>query len=141
VFLRLESDRDAARLWLDPDAGVARRLRFTDEDHREAWGITLDFDGDGHLIGLEFAEPERQVPARLLADGEGARATFDPEVGAAYLYLQEIDSDGVAETLSFGEWGINLDFAGVGRLVGIEFEDAEVAPAALLSQAELLGGG
>jgi hypothetical protein len=44
----------------------------------------------------------------------------------------------VAETLPFGEWGVNLDFDAGGRLVGIEFEDADVAPAALLAGAELL---
>ena len=102
-------------------------------------GITLDFDADGHLVALEFAEPERQVPAPLLDDGERVWATYDPEVGAAYLYLQEIDVGGVAETLDFGEWGINLDFDASGRLVGIEFEDGEVAPAAMLARAELLG--
>jgi uncharacterized protein YuzE len=138
VHLRSEPDRDAARLLLDPQAPSARRLAFTDEDHREAWGITLDFDADGHLVALEFAEPRRQVPAPLLADGERVWATYDSEVGAAYLYLQEIDKGGVAETLDFGEWGINLDFDAAGRLVGIEFEDAAVAPAAMLARAELL---
>lgn len=136
--LFIERDGDVARLTLDPNAARARRLAFSDEDHREAWGITLDFDGDGHLVGLEFAEPERQVPEGVLARGRRLWATYDPQVNAAYLYLEDVGHGGVAETLDFGEWGVNLDFDEEGRLVGIEFEDAEVAPAALLAQAQLI---
>jgi uncharacterized protein YuzE len=128
-----------ARLWLDDRAVVRDRFVFTDPEHREAWGITLGLDADRHLVLVQFGWPERQVPSRLLSDGAGARVTYDPEVGAAYLYLQEVEEDGVVETLPFGEWGVNLDFDAGGRLVGIEFEDAEVAPAALLAGAELLG--
>jgi uncharacterized protein YuzE len=138
VELRLETGRNVARLTLDAGAEVARRLTFSDEDHREAWGITLEFDGDGHLVGLEFAEPERQVPERLLVQGRRMWATYDPQVSAAYLYLEDVGRGGVAETLDFGEWGVNLDFDAGGRLVGIEFEDSEVAPAALLAHAELI---
>jgi uncharacterized protein YuzE len=138
VELRLETGRNVARLTLDAGAEVARRLTFSDEDHREAWGITLEFDGDGHLVGLEFAEPERQVPERLLVHRRRMWATYDPQVSAAYLYLEDVGRGGVAETLDFGEWGVNLDFDAGGRLVGIEFEDSEVAPAALLAHAELI---
>jgi uncharacterized protein YuzE len=136
MLLRSVRDGDLAHLWLDDQAVVRDRFVFSDREHREAWGITLGFDADRHLVVLEFAEPERQVPPRLLSEGAGARATYDPEVDAAYLYLQEIEADGVAETLPFGEWGVNLDFDGGGRLVGIEFEDADVAPATLLAGAE-----
>jgi uncharacterized protein YuzE len=138
VLLRYDREGEVARLWLDDRAVVRERFVFTDAEHREAWGITLGFDADRHLVLLEFGWPERQVPPRLLSDGAGTRATYDPEVGAAYLYLQEIEEDGVAETLSLGEWGVNIDFDAGGRLVGIEFEDAHVAPAAVLAGAELL---
>ena len=139
MLLRCDREGEVARLWLDEQAVVRDRFVFTDAEHREAWGITLGWDDDRHLVLVEFGWPERQVPPRLLSDGAGARATYDPEVGAAYVYLEEIGEDGVAETLPFGEWGVNLDFAAGGRLVGIEFEDADVAPAALLADAELLG--
>jgi len=136
--LRREIDRNVARLTLDPGAEVARRLAFRDEDHREAWGITVEFDADGHLVGLEFAEPERQVPEGLLLHGRRPTITYDVQVSAAYLFLEDVGRGGVADTLNFGEWGLNLDFDEAGRLVGLEFEDAEVAPAALLAQAQLI---
>ena len=139
MLLRCDREGEVARLWLDEQAVVRDRFVFTDADHRDAGGITLGLDADRHLVLVEFGWPERQVPSRLLSGGGGARATYDPEVGAAYLYLQEVEDDGVAETLPFGEWGVNLDFDAGGRLVGIEFEDADVAPAALLAGAELLG--
>jgi uncharacterized protein YuzE len=52
------------------------------------------------------------------------RLTYDEAVDAAYIYLVEIESGGVAATVP-GEPGskafdINLDFDSQGRLVGIE---------------------
>jgi uncharacterized protein YuzE len=135
-----EPERNYAYLSLD-DAPVVTRLAFTDEDFREAWGINLHFDEPGHLVGIEFEEAERQVPARLLAHGEGLRVEHDPATRAAYLYLQPIGKGGVAETLAFGEeenrpaWGINLDFDKAGRLIGVEFESDRDAPPSLLTQA------
>src|SRR3712207_5447374 len=136
--LRREPDRNVARLPLDPAAEVARRFAFRDEDHRHAWGITVEFDADGHIVGLEFADPERQVPEGMLVQGRSPVVTYDVNVSAAYLFLEDVGRGGVADTLNFGEWGLNLDFDDEGRLVGLEFEDAEVAPAALLARAQLI---
>jgi uncharacterized protein YuzE len=139
MLVRCHRQADTARLTLDAGAPVRDRFVFTDREHREAGGITLGFDADRHLVVIELAEAERQLPPRLLADGGGGRATYDPEVGAAYVYLDEVEADGVAETLPFGEWGVSLDLDAGGRVVGIEFQDADTAPAALLAGAQLLG--
>ena len=137
-----DPDRDHAYLSLDEEAAVTNRLGFTDDDCRLAWGINLAFDAHDRLVGVEFEHAHRQVPEGLLSRGEGLRLEYDAQVGAAYLYLQPIGAGGVAETLAFGEdenrpaWGLNLDFDRGGRLVGIEFESGELAPASLLAQAE-----
>ncbi len=138
MLLRCDRDGDAAQLRLDAQAPVRDRFVFRDPGHREAGGITLGFDDDRHLVVIVLADAERQVPPALLAEGGGGRATFDPEVGAAYVELQAPGADGVAETLPFGEWGLNLDLDAGGRVIGIEFQDADVAPAALLAGARML---
>jgi uncharacterized protein YuzE len=138
VLVRCDREGEGARLRLDAEAPVRDRFVFRDPRHRDAGGITLGFDEDRHLVVLELADAERQVPPALLADGGGGRATYDPEVGAAYVELQEARADGVAETLPLGEWGVNLDLDAGGRLIGIEFQDADVAPAALLAGARML---
>jgi uncharacterized protein YuzE len=88
--LRADRGRNTAYLSLDETAAVANRLVFTDEDHREAWGINFDFDGDGHLVGVEFENADRRVPERLLRDGDGLRAELRPARGRRYLYLTDI---------------------------------------------------
>jgi hypothetical protein len=65
--MRLDSDIDYSRayLLLDESVEVANRLVFTHEDHREAWGIKLDFDADGRLVGIEFEDAELAPQALL----------------------------------------------------------------------------
>jgi uncharacterized protein YuzE len=66
------------------------------------------------------------------------RITYDPTANAAYIYLVEIRSGGVARTYPCDpqEVGgmINLDFDSDGRLLGIEVLDAsKKLPLGLLS--------
>jgi hypothetical protein len=139
MHLRYEGNR--AYLSLDESATVADRHVFTHEDHREAWGMNFDFDADGHLVGIEFEDPGRQLPEGLLADGAGLLAEHDKRAGAAYFYLTKIRKGAVEHTLAFGEeethagWGINLDFDADDRLLGIGFESDDLAPPALLDRA------
>jgi Protein of unknown function (DUF2283) len=146
--MRLRPEGKRAYLSLDESGTVTDRLVFTDEDHREAWGMNFDLNADGRLVGIEFKDPGRQLPESLLADGEALRTEWDEgtadEPGAAYLYLTEIPKGGVEHTLAFGEeethaaWGINLDFDANDRLLGIEFESDDLAPPALLDGAHRL---
>ena len=46
---------------------VADTLIFADERSRVAWGINLDFDGGGCLVGVEFEAADEQVPGELLS--------------------------------------------------------------------------
>ena len=146
--MHLRAEGNCAYLSLDESATVADRLVFTHEDHREAWGMNFDFDGEGRLVGIEFEDPGRQLPESVLADDAALRTEWDEgtadEPGAAYLYLTEIPRGGVEHTLAFGEeetraaWGINLDFDANDRLLGIEFESDDLAPVTLLQGARRL---
>jgi uncharacterized protein YuzE len=139
--MRLRHEGNRAHLALDESAAVAHRQVFTDEDDREAWGITMDFDSEGRLVGMEFEDPERQLPSSALGGAPELRVEYDATAGAAYLYLTHIRRGGVEHTLAFGEddtraaWGINLDFDRKDRLVGIEFESDALAPKVLLDGA------
>ena len=139
--MRLRHEGNRAYLALDESAAVVHRQVFTDEDYREAWGITMDFDAEGRLVGLEFEDPERQLPASAMSDVPHFRIEYDREPGLAYLYLTDIRRGGVEHTLPFDDdetraaWGINLDFDREDRLVGVEFESADMVPTVLLDGA------
>jgi uncharacterized protein YuzE len=67
--------------------------------------------------------------------------TYDADVDMAYIYLREIEAGGVATTVSgwpdSEAFGINLDFAADGTLVGIEISGAGARlPPEVLSAAE-----
>jgi uncharacterized protein YuzE len=136
------NDTGAIYLALDDDPTPATRVAVADADYPEVMGLSLDFDEAGHLVGVEFEDPPRHVPDGVLDRRHPLRVTHDRSVRAAYLYLQPIGRRGVAETLAFGDedtrpaWGVNLDFDKAWRLVGIEFEAAELAPTALLARAD-----
>ncbi len=145
VLLRCDREGEVARLWLDEQAVVRDRFVFTDAEHREAWGITLGWDDDRHLVLVEFGWPERQVPPRLLSDGAGARATYDPR-GRRRLCLP---GGGSGRTgwrrrcpSSATSGAVNLDFA-ARPADGWSASECRgrrtLAPAALLADAELLG--
>jgi uncharacterized protein YuzE len=95
---------------------------ITGDEDPSAAGITLDFDSNGRLVGLELGGRHAELPAP-----EPRRVTHDRIADAAYLYLVDIRPRGVADTVAFGSdetrpaWGINLDFDHDDRLVGIEF--------------------
>jgi uncharacterized protein YuzE len=122
-------------------AAVERRVAITEEEDPTAAGITLDFDAAGRLVGLALGGRHAERPAP-----QPVRTTYDPIAGLAYLYLAKISPGGVADTVAFGSeetrpaWGINLDFGDDGRLLGVEFESAKMAPQALLDRAERPGG-
>ncbi len=117
VVTRLSSG--ALCLAVDADATAERRVVVADPDYPEVTGLALDFDRHGHLIGVEFEDPDRHVPAALLEAGRPTHATRDEHAGLAYLALQPIGRGGVAETLTCDE-GVNLDFDAAWKLVGIE---------------------
>jgi uncharacterized protein YuzE len=67
------------------------------------------------------------------------RVTFDRRANAAYIYLTEIETGGVAKTVHVenAPGFINLDFNARGRLPGIEVLDASRRlPYELLERAE-----
>ena len=67
LLVEHDPDADAAYLYLQPvDRAVAETLTFAEDENRPAWGINLDFDGTGCLIGVEF-ETADLVPPSLLA--------------------------------------------------------------------------
>lgn len=56
----------AAYLYLQPiGKRVADTLAFAKEEDRPAWGINLDFDAEGHLVGVEFETDDLAPPALL----------------------------------------------------------------------------
>jgi uncharacterized protein YuzE len=59
---------------------------------------------------------------------DDVRVTYDAKVDMAYIYLREIEAGGVATTVpgwpDSEAFGINLDFAADGTLVGIEVSGA-----------------
>ncbi|MEV0382375.1 DUF2283 domain-containing protein [Nonomuraea sp. NPDC050643] len=47
--------------------------------------------------------------------------TYDPETGAAYVYLNgDIPAGGVAKTLSIEDAMVNLDLDADGKVIGVE---------------------
>lgn len=52
------------------------------------------------------------------------RFELDSEVNALYIYLREIPDGAVARTVELEE-GVNLDIDAAGRILGLEFVDAD----------------
>ena len=52
------------------------------------------------------------------------RFELDTEVNALYIYCQEIDPGEVARTAELEE-GVNVDIDSAGRILGLEFVDAD----------------
>lgn len=129
--MRLEYDpaQNRAYLHLAEPAAVAARVPVEAEFPEEKWHVTLDFDADERLVGVEFADARKRVPESLLVTGSGLRVEGPSlDQRPAYLYLTSVGKGGVGDTLTFGEeatrpaWGINLDLDRRGKIVGIEFE-------------------
>ncbi len=71
------------------------------------------------------------------------RVTLDRRANAAYIYLADIESDGVKKSFHIhpiNEWGmINLDYDKEGHLIGIEVLGAKTRlKAEFLEQAEII---
>jgi uncharacterized protein YuzE len=147
VQLEVDADSGSAYLALDRAAHAHRRMRLGAPYDRRAWGISLDFDEEGHLIGLEVQDAHRQLSDALLRGGvplvelDPAEKYGMPGVGLAYVWLDP-DRTGVAdETVvidpdashAFGD--VNLDIEPNGRLIGIEVMDARDLPDAVLKRA------
>ena len=133
-------DGAAAHLRLCGDEVVRRVDARHEPECAVAEGIVLEFGRDDVLVGILFADADRLVPP-----APALRAEWDRGSGAAYVYLVAIAKGGVASTAVFGAdatrpaWGINLDFDGDGRLVGIEFERDWMAPREVLDGASRIG--
>ncbi|HET9118184.1 MAG TPA: DUF2283 domain-containing protein [Pseudonocardiaceae bacterium] len=68
------------------------------------------------------------------------RVTFDRDADAAYIYLREIGSGGVAETIVCDDVPVNLDLDKQGHLIGIEILGATgMLPVDVIQAAEQLG--
>ena len=69
----------------------------------------------------------RECPLNVTYD-DRVRVTYDADVDMAYIHLREIEAGGVATTVpgwpDTEAFGINLDFAADGTLVGIEVSGA-----------------
>ncbi len=71
-MLELDPQVDMAYLFLIPREArvVDDTLIFADERFSLAWGINLDFDRAGHLVGIEFEGPNEHVPPKLLVEAK-----------------------------------------------------------------------
>lgn len=142
--LKVDPASGSAYLALDRGAHPHRRLPL---GARRAWGITLDFDQEGRLIGLEVEDAHRRLSDALL-DGalpvvelDRAEKYGQPGVGLAYIWLSPDRTRVAGETVVVdpdvsGAMGdVNLDIEADGHLIGIEFVDARDLPAVLLGAA------
>lgn len=72
--MRLEYDEatDHAYLYLTSNAGdgVDEQFSFSDEELRPLWGVNLDLDVSGRLVGIEFERASELLPPDLLAEAK-----------------------------------------------------------------------
>jgi uncharacterized protein YuzE len=147
VDLKIDPHSGGAYLALDSAAHRRHRLRLGESYDQRAWGITLDFDGEGHLVGLAVKDAQKQLFGALLRGGaplvelDPAEKYGMPGVGFAYLWLNPERTGRADETVvidpdeSHARGDLNLDIEPNGRLIGVEFVDARDLPAVLLESA------
>ena len=68
ALLRYDPEADAAYLYLKAIApGEVKRTVFVEKLNND---VALDLDADGRVVGIEFLDPTRLLPAELLARAE-----------------------------------------------------------------------
>jgi uncharacterized protein YuzE len=67
--LEYEEATDHAYLYLTENAtdGVDEHFSFSDEELQPLWGVHLDLDVNGRLVGIEFERASQLLPPDLLA--------------------------------------------------------------------------
>jgi uncharacterized protein YuzE len=68
--VRLDREHNRAEIRLDDAARGVETLVFSDVKNELAWGINLDFDANGHLVGIEFEGADEFLPPALLAQAK-----------------------------------------------------------------------
>ena len=66
-----EAASDHAYLHLT-NGSADNHFTFSEEEFRPLWGVSLDMDTDGRLVGIEFERASQLLPRELLEQAEGA---------------------------------------------------------------------
>jgi uncharacterized protein YuzE len=71
--MRIEYDAASDHAYLHLTNGTAdNTFTFSEEEFRPLWGVNLDFDAGGHLIGIEFENASQLLPRELLEQADPA---------------------------------------------------------------------
>jgi len=69
--MRMVYDPESDHAYLHLTNGKAdNTFTFSEEEFRPLWGVNLDFDGEGHLIGIEFERASQMLPRELLDEAD-----------------------------------------------------------------------
>ena len=68
MVMTYEPESDVAYIWLvnDPAAGAATDTVVCDLDE-QPYTLNVDFDSDGHILGIEILEARARLPEVLLS--------------------------------------------------------------------------
>jgi len=69
--MRLTYDPSSDMAYLRLSAhGVDNKFTFSEEEFRPVWGINLDLDTEGRLVGIEFENASQLLQPDVLAQAE-----------------------------------------------------------------------